>query len=109
MSTYDDTLVERFWALVDRSEDPATCWNWVGPVHSNGYGIFNLGSRQQLAHRVVPDLLGQRVQYGSVVMHTCGNRLCCNPAHLRVVSRSEHMTARSRLQRLPRPTKPEDE
>lgn len=107
VDTYDDSMIGRFWEQVDRSEDPDACWNWTGPLHASGYGIFNLGTRQELAHRLVFEFSGRQVPYGFVVMRTCGNRLCCNPSHLQIVTPAEHMAARSRLRRLLRPTKQE--
>lgn len=105
MDKYHHDVVERFWAQVDRSGGQDTCWNWIGPVRADGYGVFNLGMRSELAHRLALDLSGIQIPPGNVAIQICRNRLCCNahPNHLRVVTRSEHMTRRSRLRRLPRP------
>jgi len=105
MDKYPDDVVERFWALVDRSGGPDACWNWTGPVRADGYGAFNLGVRLELAHRIALELSGVAIPPGSVAMQVCRNRLCCHPhpEHLRVGTRSEQMTLRSRLRRIPRP------
>lgn len=34
---------------------------------------------------------------GWEVDHVCGNRACCNPAHLRVLSRSDHLDITNRM------------
>lgn len=106
MDKYPDEIVERFWAQVDRIGEGDVHWNWTGPVRPDGYGVFNLGARLELAHRLALDLSGIEIPPGSVAMQVCGNRLCCHPhpKHLRVGTRSEQMaTRRSRLRRLPRP------
>ncbi len=108
MDKYDDDVVEHFWAQVDLTGGPNTCWNWTGIVHANGYGAFNLGTRQGLSHRLALELSGVRIPAGLIVMRTCGNRLCCNPAHLYVATPSERMAARSRPGRIPRPEKREE-
>jgi hypothetical protein len=105
MDKYSEDVAERFWSEVDRSGGPDACWNWTGPVRSDGYGVFNLGARSDLAHRLALELSGAAIPPGHVAMQVCRNRLCCHPhpEHLRVGSRSEQMAARSRLCRVPKP------
>lgn len=41
---------ERFWSKVDKTED---CWQWTAARNSeNGYGVFSIGGRLHVAHRV---------------------------------------------------------
>jgi hypothetical protein len=95
-------LERQYWALVDGRDDPDACWSWTGQAHSGGYGTFNVGVRHELAHRLALELSGTPIPPGLVVVHLCGNKRCCNPAHLRVVTRSEYMKGRrSRLRRIP--------
>jgi hypothetical protein len=105
MHNYPDEVMEHFWAQVDRSGGPDACWNWTGTVRADGYGVFNLGMRLELAHRLALVLSGVDIPPGSIAMQICGNRLCCHADthHLRVGTRSEQMTTRSRTRRVPRP------
>lgn len=106
MEKYSHEIVERFWAQVDQGAGPGGCWTWTGSVRPNGYGVFNLGVRLELAHRLALELSGVEIPTGSVAMQMCGNRLCCHPHadHVRVGTRSEQMARRqSRLRRVPRP------
>ena len=77
----------RFWAEVVVA-GPDDCWLWTASTH-NGYGQFaiELNGRKTvtLAHRVAV-LLSGRDPEGASVQHLCGQRLCCNPAHLRVLT-----------------------
>jgi hypothetical protein len=108
MDKFSEEVIERFWVQVDRSAGSEADWLWTGAVRPNGYGVFNLGVRQELAHRLALELSGVEIPPGFVVMQTCGNRLCCNPAHLRLGTRADQMQARSRLRRVPKPDEPKD-
>lgn len=44
MSRWPRTDV-RFWASVDRSGGPATCWEWMGRRNRKGYGASSIGTR----------------------------------------------------------------
>jgi hypothetical protein len=69
---------------------PNECWEWAGSI-SGGYGTYRYREKTHKAHRVA-----FAVETGSwpqgVVMHTCDNPKCCNPAHLRVGTHQENMT-----------------
>jgi hypothetical protein len=73
---------EWFWARVQVGA-PDDCWPWLGSVFpSNGYGRLPATYGRRLAHRAA-----FRIANGhdapDFVLHSCDNRLCCNPAHLR--------------------------
>lgn len=78
------SIANRFWGKVAKL-GPGECWPWLGAVQS-GYGIFIVTSRpkqhRELAHRVAAKLAGMRVDDRDTVKHSCGQNLCCNPAHL---------------------------
>lgn len=90
------SLPDRFW---DRVEFNASngCWEWTAAT-SCGYGNFGVGgTRTNRAHRLVwQDAYGD-IPEGLEVDHKCWNRLCCNPDHLQIVSRSENLQNRSGL------------
>ena len=84
---------ERFWARVAIS---AGCWLWTGPVDSRGYGHLAVGKKNARAHRVAFELEHGPIpkgggHHGTVVMHICDNKLCCNPAHLSLGTHADNM------------------
>jgi hypothetical protein len=75
----------RFWTFVQRAE-PDECWIWQGGKQGKGYGQFYRRKREPVgAHRFAWELAnGQPVPPGRMVMHSCDNPPCVNPAHLSV-------------------------
>jgi hypothetical protein len=82
----------KFWAQVEKTE---TCWNWTGSRTNNGYGRYGFGYKQVAAHRYSYEMAGEVIPEGMFIDHTCSNRLCVRPDHLRLATRkqnSEHLT-----------------
>lgn len=63
------------------------CWVWKGHYnggHRGGYGLLYIDGKRYLTHRV-SYWLHSGVQPGnSLVLHTCHNRRCVNPHHLKL-------------------------
>lgn len=77
---------DEFWALVDRSGGPASCWEWQGSRHLTycavPYGQVSWPGHEKSAHRMAWELTFGPVPGGRHVLHWCDNPPCVNPDHL---------------------------
>lgn len=85
---------KEFWDRVRKSADG--CWHWLGSLDTRGYGHLKWDGKTARAHRVAFTLSNGAIprgqgHHGTVIMHTCDNRVCCNPAHLRIGNHAENM------------------
>jgi len=88
------SLEERILRKVEKQ--PGGCWVWRGDANQ-GYGQIVLsGHRRRAVHRVAYELWLEPIPKGLQVLHLCGSRRCCNPAHLVAGTASE--TARHMLE-----------
>lgn len=72
------------------------CWNWIGIVEKkNGYGRFFVKKSPYLAHRIVFEIFNGKLNPLLVLDHTCKNRKCVNPDHLREVTHKINMLENS--------------
>ena len=74
--------------------DANQCWEWKGARNPKGYGRI-IGSdngkvRQWFAHRLAWEATHGPIPDGLTIDHVCHNTSCFNPAHLRLLTRSEN-------------------
>lgn len=83
--------VERFMEKIDRSAGDGGCWLWTLVPHHSGYGLFQTGHGQVMAHRFSYELHVGPIPEGLQLDHLCRVRHCVNPAHLEPVTQSENV------------------
>lgn len=84
--------MDNFWPKVQKTD---TCWEWTSAVGRNGYGQYKHDGAMRLAHRLSYEMTNGTIPEGLQVDHTCHNRTCVNPAHLRLASNAMNAQNRS--------------
>lgn len=73
---------DRFWSKVEKTD---YCWNWLGALDSDGYGVFRDNKKIKKAHRFSFEINKSSIKENLVLDHICRNRRCVNPNHLEAV------------------------
>jgi hypothetical protein len=87
----DPYLVARFWAKVDVRR-VGECWPWRAARNEHSYGVFRVAGRNVKAHRQAMEISADiTLTPDQVVLHSCDNPSCCNPAHLVLGSQEDNI------------------
>ena len=79
--------------------DANGCWVWQLSQAGKGYGQVGSnepgGTKGRYAHRASYAFFNGPIPKGLQVQHTCHNRACCNPAHLKLGTGKQNMLDRT--------------
>jgi hypothetical protein len=92
---FKSSIADRLDEHIDKSGGADACWPWTDAASFHrGYGMFRIGWKKKLmpAHRAVYQVVhGVTLKSDDVIMHSCDNPPCCNPAHLSLGTHKTNM------------------
>lgn len=92
--------VERLEKNTIKPENPNECWGWKGTIMTGGVAGMKVRGKTTPAYRVSYEIHNNcKIGEGKWILHSCDNRSCLNPLHLREGSPAENskdMTDRNR-------------
>ena len=84
--------LDRFWSKVDIREQDQ-CWDWQLTPTKYGYGLFAAGGTLHRCTRFVwihsGGLYSKEITGNLRITTSCGNKMCCNPKHMKLNSQQE--------------------
>ena len=75
--------VARLWENISPAADSG-CLEWQKSLDSYGYGQIKVYGRKQKAHVMAWISVNGDYRNGLSLLHSCDNRKCCNPNHLKL-------------------------
>jgi hypothetical protein len=67
------------------------CWEWQGLLRKDGYGTVGFKRKTSLPHRLSYIVFKGPIPDGMLILHSCDNRKCINPDHLRIGTYSDNL------------------
>lgn len=97
----EDRVKRRRLALMEVNIDKSgDCWEWTGRKNKSGYGLTGVKVGTELAHRAYWLLVVGEIPEGMCLLHSCDNKKCVNPSHLKIGTHAENMAEARERERM---------
>lgn len=98
--------IRRFWSKIEIKLENE-CWNWIPKPHKTGYSHFRVKNKIYKGNRIAWIITnGDIPEDKPYILHSCHNKRCCNPNHLRAGTQQENMDDMYHAKRNNHPGKP---
>lgn len=78
-----NTMADVFKSIDMRGGDKEQCWPWKGKLNAKDQRPYiTIAGKRRPAYAVALELVSGPPARGLVALHSCDNRICCNPKHL---------------------------
>lgn len=84
---YVNYTKKRFFKYVNKTDN---CWEWIGSLDTRGYGQFFICGKLINSHRVSFIINKGKIRENLHVLHSCDNKKCVKPDHLRLGTDEEN-------------------
>lgn len=91
MARRGSPVAERLELLLDKSGGEDECWPFTGATTGGGYGHIMVDTVMKAVHRVAYEEAYGSIPDGLLILHSCDNPPCANPAHLRAGTLQDNM------------------
>ena len=81
--------IDRFLSKITPTKDG--CLVWTGSTNQKGYGRFSINYKKVAVHRFSYETYVGEIPEDMFILHSCDNRPCVLPSHLRVGTASDKM------------------
>jgi len=88
---WDRKVLGRLLDGLDIPENKSGCWLWKGCTTINGYGLIKVSDKVVHTHRLAYTIFVGVIPENKLILHSCDNRICCNPTHLRPGTHQDNM------------------
>lgn len=95
------SLINRHPRFRGRVAIVGDCIEWIAGRNPDGYGAITIDQQRTRTHRVSYRLFRGPIGSGELVIHSCDNRPCVNPRHLRTGSHADNGRDASERGRMP--------
>jgi len=80
---HSQSIINRFFSRIICPEDfKNDCWEWIGTIEKDGYGVFSVNHKQIRTHRFSWEYYYGLIPNDKLVCHKCDHTWCVNPYHL---------------------------
>lgn len=88
-------------SILAKTEKVGDCLEWLGTLAGGGYPQISSKGKTYRGNRLVWSMVNGPIPRGLFILHSCDNRKCINPQHLRAGTHTENVHDMYKRKRIP--------